>query len=537
MQELQWMVIGLFFVLGSLYVPASAQTRTEVLTGRMEKILKENPELKHALVGLEIYSLDEDAPLYAYNEEKLFGAASTTKLVTEGTALALLGPDYRFHTRVYRSGAISDGVLKGDLILVASGDLNISGRVRPDDTLAFENVDHDYADVWPSDARPVPGDPLLVFQELAGQAAKRGINKIDGRVIVDDTLFHGSAPDGSDVSPMVVNDNLVDITIVPDASAGAPARLEVLPVTSYVRFLNQVTTGAANSEPAIERSSDTANPDGTHIVTLSGSIPAGKLPILFTYNIRKPKRLAEVAFVGALQRAGIKVEISAQQDAPNLKSLSSAYRSENIVAEHVSPPLSEEVKVTLKTSQNFHAAMMPYILGALLGPEKPKENSNQAGFALERNFLEKAGLDVAGTSQSTGAGGGEADFFSPSFMVHYLAFMKKQKYFEFFKNALPIMGRDGSLWNAPREKTKGASVWGKTGDSLTFDSLNQKLVFTGKGLVGYIDTVDGQHLAFAFYFEHYAFAPTSQIGSDIDKSGEVFWELIAAAARPLNAQH
>ena len=39
----------------------------------------------------------------------MFVPASTTKILTEGTLLAKLGPDYRFHTRVYRTGPIDSG--------------------------------------------------------------------------------------------------------------------------------------------------------------------------------------------------------------------------------------------------------------------------------------------------------------------------------------------------------------------------------------------------------------------------------------------
>ena len=64
-------------------------------------------------------------------------------MLTEGTALSLLGPDYRFHTRVFRTGAIdASGTLEGDLILVAAGDPNLSNRIQPDGTLAFQNQDH-----------------------------------------------------------------------------------------------------------------------------------------------------------------------------------------------------------------------------------------------------------------------------------------------------------------------------------------------------------------------------------------------------------
>src|ERR1039458_6473254 len=43
--------------------------------------------------------------------------------------------------------------------------------------------------------------------------------------------------------------------------------------------------------------------------------------------------------------------------------------------------VAEEAKITLKVSQNLHASMTPYILGAVLG--KSREDALQAGFDLE----------------------------------------------------------------------------------------------------------------------------------------------------------
>ena len=125
--------------------------------------------------------------LYALNETKLFTPGSTTKLVTEGTAMGVLGADYRFTTRVYRTGPVSAGALKGDLVLVASGDPNISNRLKPDGTLAFENEDHSY-DADPS-TRAVPGDPLQVLKDLAKKVKAAGIKSVSGSVIVDASLF------------------------------------------------------------------------------------------------------------------------------------------------------------------------------------------------------------------------------------------------------------------------------------------------------------------------------------------------------------
>ena len=132
--------------------PCRAQSESS-LSQRIQKVIS-RPEFAHANFGIEFYSLDSGKVVYALNADKLFVPASTTKILTEGALLAKLGADYRFHTRVYRSGPIDKrGTLKGDLILVTSGDPNLSNRIQPDGTLAF--VDHDHSYNGPA----LPGDP------------------------------------------------------------------------------------------------------------------------------------------------------------------------------------------------------------------------------------------------------------------------------------------------------------------------------------------------------------------------------------------
>ncbi len=136
-------------------VSAPAQNASTLLQ-RITQITT-RPIFKHSTVGVEVYDLTAEKNLVAINEDKLFTSGSTTKVVTEGTALALLGANYRFHTRVYYTGSITpDGTLEGDLVLVASGDPNLSGRVMLEDTLDFSPFDHAYAGcclgkvLWPA---------------------------------------------------------------------------------------------------------------------------------------------------------------------------------------------------------------------------------------------------------------------------------------------------------------------------------------------------------------------------------------------------
>jgi hypothetical protein len=82
-----------------------------------------------------------------------------------------------------------------------------------------------------------------------------------------------------------------------------------------------------------------------------------------------------------------------------------------MVAEHVSLPLREDVRITLKVSQNLHASMTPRVLKAVVAPG----DTGRTGFDLEHDFLQRAGLDLTGAQQADGAGGDA--HFSPSFMV------------------------------------------------------------------------------------------------------------------------
>lgn len=173
------------------------------------------------------------------------------------------------------------------------------------------------------------------------------------------------------------------------------------------------------------------------------------------------------------------------------------YRPEFKIAEHVSPPFSEAVKVNLKVSQNLHASMTPYMLGATIG--KATEKIDAKGFQLEREFLAKAGLDLSGASQSDGAGGAMAAFYTPGFMVRFLEYMSQRPDFAVFQRALPVLGRDGTLVDIQRESEGAGHVFAKTGTFAGSDLLNGSLMLIGKGLAGYTTTKDGRRLAIAFY--------------------------------------
>ncbi len=505
----------LLFVLAGLNTYASDHLET-----RIRKILA-RPEFRHATFGIKFYSLDRRKPVFAHNADKFFIAASTTKLITSGSALELLGADYRFTTRVYRTGDIlPDGTLTGDLVLVAAGDPNLSGRITEDGKLAFENEDHSYGG---AESRGL-GDPLLVLKKFADSITAKNIKRISGRVLVDATLFApGERELGTGVvlSPIVVNDNLVDVIITPGEKEGAPALLQVSPQTTYVHIINRITTGKPDGRSEINLTSDIENSDGSRTVTVTGSVSSGDPVGMSSYPVPDPTRYAEVLFAEVLCERGIVANPPLKEDQPDFKDIAAFYTPEKMMAEHVSPPVTEEVKVILKVSQNLHASMMPYLFSALIA----KKDAPQSGFDLIREFLSKAITDISGASQSDGAGG--SAHFTPDFMVSFLEYMSRHPAYAVFHDALPVLGRDGTLFQIQLDSPAAGHVFAKTGTWTAGDMLNRGMMVGGKGLCGYMTTKKGEHLAFAVYVNN---VPVSNRPNAVrDIVGQALGEIAAAA--------
>lgn len=516
-------LIAAFLLSGALNggLPAESEATLEQ---RIKKIM-DRPEFAHSRFGIEFRSMDSGKVVYELNPQQLFVPGSTTKLLTEGTALELLGGDYRFHTKIYRTGPVKkDGTLNGDLILVAGGDYNLSNRIQPDGTLTFENMDHSYGG---PDSKGLASDPLLVVREFAKQIADKGIKRVKGKLLVDATLFpEGDRELGTGVviSPIVVNDNLIDVIATPGATVGAPVTVKVSPQTAYVTIVNQAKTGAAGSKTSLEYTDEKLNPDGTRNATLTGNLALGAGSLMVAYPVPEPSRYAATILMEALIEKGVRCAIAGPGDRTDFKVLSANYKQENVVAEHVSPELKEEVKITLKISQNLHASMTPFVLGALVAHRTTQ--IDQGGFDLENEFLTKGGLDLRGAAQSDGAGGNA--YYSPEFMVHYLLYMSKQKDFGDFYRGLPILGKDGTLFKIQVNSPAAGHVHAKTGTFGVYDALNKNLMVTGKGLAGYMDTTSGQHLVLAIYANMVA-VPADDPDATQKIVGEALGEIAAAA--------
>jgi len=143
-------------------------------------------------LGVLVETLDGARVIAEHNSDLPFNPASVMKLATSFFALERLGPDYRFHTRIFAEDQLDahSKVLKGDLYLVSDGD----PLFQTSDALAFgralvrrglRRVEGDLVVVGPFAIDAFPNS-LTSAQQVRRCLTRLGI-RITGSVVHVDT--------------------------------------------------------------------------------------------------------------------------------------------------------------------------------------------------------------------------------------------------------------------------------------------------------------------------------------------------------------
>ncbi|OGC94904.1 MAG: D-alanyl-D-alanine carboxypeptidase/D-alanyl-D-alanine-endopeptidase [candidate division Zixibacteria bacterium RBG_16_53_22] len=382
--------------------------------------------LANAQIGLSIYDITAKEPLFSHNDTLLFNPASNLKLFTSAAALELLGPSYRFRTRIMCRDKIENGRLAGDLVLVGGGDPLVSGRFRSHITEVFES--------W--------ADSLIA----------RGISRIDGGIVIDNSFFTGPSLGAGwswddltywyacPLSALSFNDNCVDLKFLPGPTIGSPALIECDPNIGYITSHNMAYTLPPESSFTL----DYYRIPYTNDVTFFGGIPisdtAGEIDYV---SVHRPEIYAATVFGSVLTRKGVDLigritaiddlEISRRADysRPNLISLFT----------WESDTLGVVVKVIDTNSQNFFAEQTLLTLGA----EKAGEGSFKAGLRIITAFLDSIGIGPNDLSMYDGSGLSYINAVKPRAVVDLLRYMSARPNFETYYQSLGNPAVDRSV--------------------------------------------------------------------------------------------
>ncbi|WP_084701567.1 D-alanyl-D-alanine carboxypeptidase/D-alanyl-D-alanine endopeptidase [Streptacidiphilus anmyonensis] len=447
-----------------------------------------------------VYEVDpsDGTVIHSQFARQSFVPGSDTKLVTISAAWHSLGPDHRFTTPVYATGSRRGSTLDGNLALVAQGDLTMGGRTKPDGSVDYTNVDHTSANDLPG-ATLTPENPLAGLNRIARQVRDAGITRVDGNVIIDPRIFTPPALDPQP-TPMIINDNLIDLLTTP-TKPGHAAKLFWRPQVAPYRVVSHVRTVAADGTTNI---TVTASPDGTRI-TLSGTIAAGTQPVLRTSDIKDPNAFGRTALIEALGRAGVTVTAKPTGRNPE-RALPDSYGGDPRVAAFVSPPYRQYAKLILKVSHNLGANLALCNMAVLAG----SKDCIGGGFAVEHDFLTNvAHVDPTQFALDDGRGGDATEKATPVGLAQILEYWLRTPDATAFRFSLPILGVNGSnAISCPDCPAKG-KVFAKPGTVIGVDDLNGRAAVADQSQAGYLLTNDG-HLVVFVVLVNSATAPDLQ---------------------------
>ena len=189
------------------------------LSKRLDSLLSD-PLLKTSEVGITVYDLTAGKSLFRYQDEKLYRPASVEKIVTGVTALARLGSDFTYETKLKMKGVVQNDTLHGSLYVVGGF------------------------------------DPLFMVEDMDSMVQSltdRGIRYVTDSLVADlsmtDSLYWGSGWSWDDapfefqpyLSPLLLNRGCVQVKAFPQQKGEVPI-VECLPASSYYKVENRAVS-------------------------------------------------------------------------------------------------------------------------------------------------------------------------------------------------------------------------------------------------------------------------------------------------------
>jgi D-alanyl-D-alanine carboxypeptidase/D-alanyl-D-alanine-endopeptidase (penicillin-binding protein 4) len=421
------------------------------------------PGVSRAAWGVVVQSLDRRERLFALNADMLLVPASVAKLITVATAADAVGWDYRYSTTLRATGPTVDGVLRGDLVVVGSGDPSIGGR---------------------------GGDDLASWVEGLKAA---GIRRIEGRIIGDDDALEEPRPQlawawddlgyttGALFGALNLAENRATVTIAPGPSSGTPATIAVDPRLDFRVVMNRVATGPPGSQQLVwpeQRPGDPA-------LTVAGYVPAASPPAVLAIAVGNPTLWFASVLKNRLVRDGVEVagealDVDDVTPPPVRDAMTVLYT-------HHSRTLAEIAQPLLKDSINLYAeALMRLNAAPDVFP------TNDAALEGLRKRLDSWGISNSSYQLVDGAGLSRRDTISAEAVLAVLERMADPSGKSPFVTGLPIAGVDGSLSTRLKGTPAEGNVRAKTG---TMSNI--------RTLAGYVTTRDGERLAFVILINNF----------------------------------
>ena len=348
--------------------------------------------------------------------------ASTMKILTTLAGLDILGPQYRWRTKIFTDGVVRQGTLKGNLYLQGSG------------------------------------DPKLIPEELAKlmkDLQALGIQKIDGNLFFDRSAY----------APSVMEDNTIDgeslraYNVPPDPllyafrtlsfQIGKSRTADFIDI-SYTPTLSQLKV--VNQMQLVERACDNwksnirfnldpetgANTNQLLTAQFSGTFPSGCKGVNYNVVALDANTFLTQGFTAAWELAGgswVKPPTGKDATVPI---------AARLLLQFEGISLADDVQDINKYSNNVMARQLLLTL-ALEKMGKPATTAN--GDLVVQGWLKQNGLNFPSLVIENGSGLSRNEAITAGQMNQLLLTARNLPIGEAFYNSLPIAGADGTMRN------------------------------------------------------------------------------------------
>ncbi|MBC53760.1 MAG: D-alanyl-D-alanine carboxypeptidase/D-alanyl-D-alanine-endopeptidase [Gammaproteobacteria bacterium] len=417
------------------------------------------PDDAYALLVQEV---GNSTPLLAVNSALPMNPASTIKTLTTLAGLEVLGADYTWETGIHALGPVINGTLQGDLLIRGGA------------------------------------DPFLVEEHVRSMLKvlrRRGVQRITGDLIVDNSLFDTSVRAGSPVDnqsgraynvlpeALLFNFQVVNFFFYPhdngrDVIIRSDPALPNLTINNRLQLREGPCTG-------FQRGISFSEEVASNTVTFSGQHPSG----CGEYSMTRAVLDAAQYNFGLFQL--LWRELGGEFDGELREASLSAITDNEAVPPLVtwqSPPLADIIKSINKYSNNMMTRQLLLTLGLQHGGAP---TSIDTGVDAVRSYLSDVGIDHSELVMANGSGLSRDTRLTAALLGAILQRGFLIPTMPEYVASLPLAGLDGTMQERLISGDGHASSHVKTG------SLNDVA-----GIAGYVHAQSGKHYVVVALVNH-----------------------------------
>lgn len=448
----------ILYVTGCLFL--CMQLNAQSVSQKLEEAIVQmeaDPVFKHAIISLCVVNTITGERVFGRQEQTGLAPASTQKLFTSAAAFELLGPSFRFYTRVARDQPVQQGVLNGDLFVVGSGDPTL-GSWR-----------------WSATKEKAVMDQLMTI--LRNQK----IHTIKGNIWIDDHSYSSDPMPGGWIWTDMGNyygagcwglnwyENQYDLTLsAGDCCGGLTTVKSISPAIPNFQLVNDIRVGKKGSgDNGYIFSAPYSNKAFT-----SGTIPANESSFTISGAMPHPAAVFGDVLKKKLVQSGIKFSGKVQTYAGAYLQQQPVRKPTAVLDSIASPTLDSINYWFLQKSVNLYGEAL---LKRIAWQQNGKGNTDD-GAGILQEFWQSKGIEKGAINLMDGSGLSPQNRVTTDALVRVLQFAKGRPWFSSFQYSLP-------LYNGMKMKS------GSIGGSRAF--------------AGYHTAKDGTKYSFAIIINNY----------------------------------